>query len=376
MPIEPQRSSANLTLSSEDVLRLLEDRSAATLVDVTAKIARSYGGASMKPADNQAAEQIFRLLLRDTETSVRAALSEQVKSSRTLPRDIAMTLARDVEEVALPMLEHSVALTDEDLVELVQATQDNTRHLALARRDHVSTTVSDSLIAKGGDEVAASLVENIGAELSEGGMTAIVERFPENKPLMSALVSRPLLSATVAEKLITHVSASLAQTLKTKYNLPDQDIAKEVEKTRENETLKLIRATHDQTETDKLVNQLMSFSRLSPSIILSALSQGHFTFFETALARLSNIALSNARALISDRGDLGFRALYNKSGLPEKMFPAVRTLLRAVHELDHEGEKPGAANYPDRVVERLLAHTGRAPVENMSYIIALVRRTH
>lgn len=365
---------SSYTLSAEDVASLLEDRSAATLLTVTSKIAGTYSHSPMKPADAQAAEQIFRLLLRDTETSVRAALSENVKQSKTLPRDIAMTMARDVEEVALPLLEHSEALTEEDLLELVETTDSPTRQLALSRRDHVPEKLSDALLAKGNDEVANTLVNNIGAELSEKGMTSIVERFPENKPLMSALVSRPLLSAAVAEKLISHVSASLAKTLKDKYKLPDKEIEQEVEKTREGETLKLVRATHDQGEIDKLVHQLQSFHRLTPTIILSALCQGNFAFFETALARLSGIAVSNARALISDRGDLGFRAIYNKSGLPETMFPAVRNLLRSARSLDAEGDKPGTPGYANRLVERLLSQSQSAPAENTAYIIALIRR--
>jgi len=376
MPIDVKNlKSGAITLSSEDVLCLLEDTSTEALMNVTQKIAINYSSNVMKESDTQAAEQIFRLLLRDTEISVRAALSEQVKSSKTLPRDIAISLAHDVEIVAIPILEHSQALTESDLIELIHATQDNNRYLAITRRDHVPSSVSDTLIARGSDEVATSLIHNTGADISERGMNRIVERFPENKPLMSALVSRPHLPATVAEKLISHVSTSLAKTLKDKHNLPDQDIEKEVEKTRESETLKLIRVTHDPQEIAQLTTQLMASGRLTPSIILSGLSQGNFIFFETALAKLSAIAVSNARALISDRGDLGFRAIYNKSGLPESLFPAVRLLLQAVRSLNTEGEHPGSSRYTNRVVERLINYAETTPVENLSYMIALVRRT-
>ncbi len=367
-------ASGPFSLTNEDVLRLLEDRSGEAVLSATNKIAGTYTQQPMKEADSQAAEQIFRLLMRETEINVRVALSAHVKSSRNLPRDIAVALARDVEEVALPVLEHSMALTESDLIELVQAAHDDTRLLAVARRDAVPEKLSDTLIARGNDEVATALVHNIGADISESGMGRIVERFPENKPLMSALVSRPQLPATVAEKLINHVSESLGRTLRAKHRLPEQDIEKEIEKTREGETLKLVRVTRDQQEIDKLVTQLIAYHRLTPSIILTGLSQGNFAFFETALARLSGVAVSNARALISDRGDLGFRAIYNKSGLPETMFPAVRLLLQSVRSLDAEGERPGSLHYANRVIERLLSTAETTPVENLAYVIALVRR--
>lgn len=374
MSIEPHKAPAALSLTQEEVLKLLEDKSPATLVEITGKIAGAYSEQALKNSESQAAEQIFRLLMRETELRVRVALAEQIKSSPSIPHDIVMALARDVEEVALPILQHSEVLSDNDLVELVNATPQISRHLAVSRREHVSGEVSDTLIANGNEEVAATLVQNNGAQISEGALQSIVERHPGNAPLMSALTQRPQLPATVAEKLITVVSASLASTLKEKYHLPGAEIEQEVEKTRESETLGVIRATSDQLEVDRLVSQLISFDRLSPSIILSALCQGNFGFFETSLARLSNVAVSNARALINDKGDLGFRAVYNKSGLPDAMFPAVRTLLRAVKDLDDEGEKPGSNRYANRLVERILQYAETHPVDNLSYIIALVRR--
>jgi uncharacterized protein (DUF2336 family) len=375
MSSKPQ-SHSGFALSNDDVLRLLEDRSPETLVEVTGKIAGAYSRAPMNPRESEAAEQIFRLLLRDTEISVRAGLSEHVKASKHLPRDIVMTLARDVEQVALPVLQHSEALTESDLIELVNATETPARHLAIARRDHVPAGVSSTLVTRGNEEVAETLVDNAGADMTEDTMSRIVERFPENKPMMSALVSRPLLPATVAEKLIAHVSDSLAKTLKDKHHLADHDIEQEVERTREGETLKLLRNMRDAAEIDRLVAQLIGFHRLTPSIILSALCQGNFLFFETALARLSHIAVSNAHALITDKGDLGFRALYNKSGLPEAMFPAVRTLLQSVRQLESEGERPGqSSRYANRLAERILHAAETSPVENLSYILALVRRT-
>ena len=370
------QSTTSFALSSEEVLHLLENHnSTQALLGITKRIADSYGQSSLKASDTQAAEQIFRLLIRETETHIRAALSQHIKNSKILPRDIALTLAQDVEEVALPILEYSQVLTESDLIELVQSTRDHERYLALSRRDHVPEKLSDILITHGNEEIASSLVHNIGADISENGLNQLVTRFPENKPLMSSLVSRPHLSAAIAEKLIHHVSDSLARTLKQKHHLPNQDINKEVEETRETETLKLIRITRAPEEIERLISHLMTNQRLTPSLILTGLSQGNFAFFETALARLSHITVINARALIRDRGDLGFRALYNKSGLPENLFPAVRLLLHTVCGLDTEGKRPGSARYATHVVERLLNAAQTTPVENLSYIIALVRRS-
>ena len=195
---------------------------------------------------------------------------------------------------------------------------------------------------------------------------------------METIALYPTLPVSVADKLINLVSSNISETLKVKYQLVSQpiqeNIQKEVEKTRESETLGLVRAARSHTDVDKLIGQLQDGDRLTPSMILSALCQGNFDFFESSLAKLSNIPVENARTLIADRGDLGFRALYNKSGLPEAMFPAVKLLLKIVRELDSDGEQVSSSHYSNRVVERILQYSEETPVDNLSYIIALIRR--
>jgi len=341
---------------------------------MTNKIGTSYNAHGLTDQEAIVAEQIFRLLLRDTELSVRVTLAQHLKESKQIPHDIVRALANDVEEVSLPILEFSQVLTDEDLSELIQSTEQVSRYLAISRRRTLSETISDTLLAKGNDEVAASLVDNSGAAISEAAYDKIITLYKNNEKMMQSITQRPSLPVTVVDKMMNHVSGSLAETLKKKYKSSAPIIEKEMEKTREKETLSLIRVAQAETEIDSLISQLRSSGRLTPSIILSALCQGDFNFFEQALAQLSGVPVSNARKLISDKGDLGFRAIYNKSGLPDAMFPAVKLLLRIVHELSDEGEKTGSSRYANRIVERILQYSEDKNMENLSYIIALVRR--
>jgi uncharacterized protein (DUF2336 family) len=363
-----------LDLSPEEVDNLLEDKTPATLLAMTSKIATAYAQETFKFKESQAAEQIFRLLMRDTELRVRAALAEQIKNSQLIPRDIVMSLAQDVAEVALPVLQFCEVFTDEDLIEIIANSGEIQKYLAISKRTFLSGDVTDTLIERGNDEVAAALVANQGARLTDHGLSTIITHYPENAPLMHAVSTRPHLPPAIAQKLIHVVSTSLADSLKRKYKLPGAQLEPEVEKAREGETLGLVRTSQSQEDIDKLITQLIAQDHLTPSIILSALCQGNFGFFETSLARLSGIATSNARKLIADKGELGFRALYSKSGLPDTMFPAVKLLLKIVRELDEIGEHPGSPHYANRVVERILQYCESTQPDNMAYIIALVRK--
>lgn len=366
--------SGILSLSAEDVDRLLHDTSSGTRLDMTNKIGSNYTEHALGPQEQMVAEQIFRLLMRDTELNVRVALAQHLKDSTTIPNDIVKAMARDVEEVSMPILEFSSVLTDQDLVELVQSTDQVARYLAVSRRRVISELVSDTLLAKGNEEVAVTLVKNPGAAISESSYDKIVVAYHKNDRIMESLTNRPQLPLAIVDKMVSVVSASLAEGLKKKYKASAGQIDKEVEKIREKETLGLIRVAQAETDIDVLIAQLRSSGRLTPSIILSALCQGDFLFFEQALARLSDIPVSNARKLVSDRGDLGFRAIYNKSGLPDAMFPAVKLLLKVVRELHDEGEKSGSPRYANRIVERILQYAEDKNMENLSYVIALVRR--
>ncbi len=373
-PRSTNMKSGILTLSEEDVNRLLRDTTSDTRIDMTDRIAGAYSKTVLSQQENLIAEQIFRLLLRDTEVRVRMSLAEHVKASPSIPHDIIKKLAKDVEEVALPVLQHSEVLTDDDLVDLVHSTGDLSKHLAISKRKNVSVMVSDTLLGKGNNKVAATLANNEGAVISETGMSKIIEAHGSNEEIMESLTKRENLPVAAVNKLINVVSSKLAETLKQKYNVSAEHIDQEVEKAREKETLQVIRHARSSEDVMKLITQLRAFNRLTPSIILSALCQGNFEFFEASLAVLAKLPVENASALINDRGELGFRAIYNKSGLPDAMFPAVNMLLRIVHQLHGEGEQPGGAQYANRIVERILQQAEDSQMANLSYIIALVRR--
>jgi len=178
----------------------------------------------------------------------------------------------------------------------------------------------------------------------------------------------------IIEKLIAKVSDSIGLKLKKKYNLTEAGARQETDRSRELATLKLTEGAVPDAEVETLIAQLQTFGRLTPSIILTSLCRGNLRFFETALATLSNIPTQNAKVLIGDKGNLGFKALYDKSGLPESMFRAAKLVLDVTMELADDGAVPGGLHYANRVVERIFIHSDGQEIENLSYIIALIRQ--
>jgi hypothetical protein len=87
-------------------------------------------------------------MVTDAEAKVRAALSRHLTTSSDLPRDVALSLARDVEEVSLPFLETSSVLNDADLIEIVR-NAGVAKQLAVARRAHVSDELASAIVDHG-----------------------------------------------------------------------------------------------------------------------------------------------------------------------------------------------------------------------------------
>ena len=93
---------AKVPLTARDVERLLADPSPGSRAEAAVKIGASFGPA-LGEAERGIAEEIFRIMIKDAEVRVREALADTLKENPAIPHDVAMALASDVDEVALPV---------------------------------------------------------------------------------------------------------------------------------------------------------------------------------------------------------------------------------------------------------------------------------
>ena len=355
-------------LREEDVARLLANPSGDVRAEIAEKIAGQHPHLSDK--ERKLAEDVFRLMVRDAEVRVRQALSRQLKDSPLVPHDVAVALARDVEAVALPILQFSDVLTDEDLLEIVKS-QSPDKQVAVAKRSHVSATVADALVESHNETVVATLVSNEGAELTETTLKRVVDEFAESDAIGERLVARHSLPVTVAERLMAKVSENLREKLAARQDLSPEAVASLLIPAREMAVLGL---TDSGTDVLKLVDHLHRNGRLTPSIILRAVCMGDMVFFEAAIAKLARIKLENARTLIHDAGKRGFEALFEKAGLPNVFFRAMRAAIDVSYEMEYDGGPHDRERFSRRMIERILTQYGDLGVEfetdDLEYLLA------
>lgn len=361
----------NSHLTAADVQQLLSDPSAAHRASTAAKLGNQMVAGSLEPAERALAEEIIRLMTRDVESQVRAALARSIALSNDMPRDIALAVANDIAEVALPFIEVSAILTDDDLVAIINS-KPAEYQVAVAARSSVSESVADALVDTGNETVVARLVANEGAQLSETTMNRVVDRFGTIKAVSNPLAQRTVVPISVAERLVTLVSEKIRDHLVTHHELP-LDIATDLLlDSRERATLHLLDGSSDAPDVLELVDELHRNQRLTPTILMRAICLGDLTFFEAALAKRAGIPVAAAHALIHDQGDRGLERLFQRCGMPGPSLNVAREALAAIEDLDQSRDKP-RDEVRELVLERVLTRfQDRLDEPNLDYLIAKI----
>ena len=354
-------------LSEDDVARLLTERTPEVRAETAQKLAGQYGHESMSESERAMAEDIFRIMVQDAAVLVRQALSDQLADSGILPHDVALTLAQDLDDVALPILQKSTILTDDDLIEIVQASNPN-KQIAIAQRQDVSEVVSAALVETADEDVVAELVSNDGAHLSEASLSKVIDDFADSPRIHKPMVARSTLPVGISERLVSVLSDSLREQLVTRHELSPESAADLIIQSRERAILGLSKGS-DIRDVMALAKQLLENGRLTPTLILRATCMGDGQFLEAALAALCDVPLANAQALIQDKGGLGLKSIYTHAKLPEEFYPAIKVAVDVMRETDYDGNDHDRERYRRRVIERILTQTEDIAGDDLDYLL-------
>lgn len=343
-----------------------------------AELAKKISGVYARDAfvwnERALAEDIFRLLMNDAEIMVRKTLAEVLCHTVYLPSDIAMQLARDVEEVALPMLRHSFALLEEDMVMLVRNSGSVAIVEALASRESLSEALSTEIVNKALVNADAILLDNKGAAIGENSLHKLISVYRRDQCMLEKMVARGQLPIRVVERLFLLVSEALQKHLIAAYHLPQRLITQMTEQAREHAMLEMLPGDSPDEAVEGMVQELLGQAKLTPSLVMRALCTGDLRFFQMAIAALSGVPLLNTKILLMDPGQRGFKALYEASGLPQSLYEDIRSLHQAAMEETRQGRFK-RQDYQKRVAQRLASGAGEA-AEQLPYMLSILGSTH
>jgi uncharacterized protein (DUF2336 family) len=102
---------------------------------------------------------------------------------------------------------------------------------------------------------------------------------------------------------------------------------------------------------------------------MRALASGHMTFFEWGMAELAGVPHHRTWLMIHDAGPLGLKAIYERAGLPARLYPAFRTGVDTHHAMEMEGALGDQDAFQTRLLERFLTQPRAPSREDMDYLL-------
>ena len=187
------------------------------------------------------------------------------------------------------------------------------------------------------------------------------------------LLARADLPAATRQALVAKLSTTLAGFVAAKDWLAEDRAFRVAKEACEKATVALA-ADSSVGELRPLIGHLRESGQLTAGLLLRALLSGNLPLFEQALAELSGLPVGRVSGIVHDRQGSGFRALYDKAGLPASAYPAFRAAIEAMREDGFQGRPGGASRLKRRMIERVLTGCARDALGDVEPLLTLLRR--
>jgi uncharacterized protein (DUF2336 family) len=349
-------------------LQWVRTAEAAERAEATSALARAYLYSDLTPDDRAAAEGAMILLLDDSSPLVRYALADALGASADAPAAVVHALVNDQPDIAVVVLERSPLLLDSDLVDSV-AVGGALMQSAIARREMLPRAVSAAIAEVGSAEACLTLIENVSADIAEFSLSRIVQRFGHLAAIREALLAWADLPAAIRHTLVVKLSETLADFVVACRWMEEGRAQRIAQEACEKATV-ILAAEFD---VSPLVGHLRETGQLTAGLVLRSLLSGNVDFFEQSLAELADLPAARVSALLHDRRAAGFKAVYERAGLPSSVYPAFRAAIEAMHD-DGLAEPGGATRLKRRMVERVLTSCASLPAGDVEPLMMLLRR--
>jgi uncharacterized protein (DUF2336 family) len=366
-------TTVRASLTDDDLRMLVKGPTADERALAAHKLCRAMDRDNLSRPELAQAHEILRLMAKDATELVRRALAITLKASPVLPRDVALKLARDMESIAMPVLNFSPAFTEEDLIEIAR-TGGPVRQEAIAKRFNLPASVASTLVDVGSEEAVRLVCANDNADMGEGSLQTAINRYEGSQPVLTAIAYRPVLPLAVTERLVNLVTDQVRRHLIEHHKI-SPEIAQQISTaTGERAVIDLVDQAGRTGDMAAFVTHLHRNGRLSASLLLRALAQGQMALFEWGISELAGVPHHRTWLMIHDAGPLGLKAIYERAGLPSRLFATFRSGVDTFHALNADGTGRDKDRFQERMLQRFLTQPQAAPKEDVDYLLEKMDR--
>jgi uncharacterized protein (DUF2336 family) len=246
-------------------------------------------------------DEVMSQLSDDMETMVRAEIANTLSDAKSAPLGLLRRLASDEIEVAEPILTRSKALSESDLMHVVQTKgQDHLR--AVSKREEVPESVSGVIVKRGDDTTLHTLLSNDGARLSRASNEEVVQRAQANPALHEVVVGRQDLPADLMNDMYFVVEARLRERIIAENAKLDPSVVeKAINKSRDKVAVAYGSFPPDYEQISKDVAALRANEKLTPQLLAKYMRDPNPTYFLVALSQMADIDFLTAKHLVDKK---------------------------------------------------------------------------
>ncbi len=310
-------------------------------------------------------DQILLDLLPKMSLDQRLALAETIASNPAISHDVILHLAQDHMAVALPILEFSSVLTEQDLLGLISTSQAD-EHQAIASRCDLTPDITTALVTVGDDDTLKTIVNNHAAPLSELGLENILAVAKKDVTLRLPLLQRPDLPKEAALRIATWSSESIRSFVVTKLDRTPEPEAQLPTPAPAGARSVPTECTTVSPQPEKhRLAQLIAEGRLKPPFLIRALHRRDKETFFHAFAILMNIADADAERLLDTTSPTPMALACRAIGVSQPQFDTLFILLRRL-----KGAPPQIAEHDRQQIAQIFSQI--SPEKALSAIHAMV----
>lgn len=260
---------------SEDVRLALAGRLAKLLPDLSRDKQGQLYKFAVEALGNLALDEVLK---------VRVALSSALKECADTPSSVAGQLARDVErDVSEPILRFCIALSDDDLLDILKSHPASWAVQAVASRPMIAAPVSQAVIDTNDVRAGRILMENAGADISLETLRDIVEKSKQYPEWQKPVAMKKALSPELVRELAGFVDLSVRNVLMERTDF-DAELMEDVSATVQRRMDYMEQADNETLE--QRVFRLYKAGKLNDEVFGDALSMRDKAFVSVGLAAL------------------------------------------------------------------------------------------
>jgi uncharacterized protein (DUF2336 family) len=251
-------------------------------------------GRGHAPSDAAMLDELVSAVSDDLSHQVRVELAANIARSAIPLKQTTRKLATSHIDVAHPVLIHSKALSEADMLHVIGNTSQD-HMLALTARPDIGEKVARALVHKGEDHVVVSLLQNKQARIDSETYEAVAERAQKSEVLHAPFVRRQGVPLHLLNDLYLKVELKLRREILHTYGqVPKAELDSAFEKSRARLSTAYTGLPSDYDAAVKRIGEMEKKNALKPPTLVTLLRERDksHTAFYVAFARLAGVEYS------------------------------------------------------------------------------------